>query len=291
MPLCIFSNIGYTKTCSTYSRNGDGLDDIPYLCSFLLPLIVFIILITCLKFIRKSNNDEFLISNDHVKYCRVYEVSLLIQIFFSISYTTPFMSIHSSFAKAMIVLRYIVLNFSQTLHMFIGLFDSLILQHDIKTSIIAYLTSAVIGILGFLCSIKSTVAVSIHIFGIGLPFGASLFYLFLMLPIMIFRRRFLAAFCLLIMTMCFSLMLFFEIFVYNQLCDMSNGTFSSGALCSLFLTAYFLVMELFVRELKSDNLFYIEKIESNDMVEYQESGQRLIAIPDYSYEYSFTGSD
>lgn len=290
-PLCIFSNIGYNKTCSSYSKDGDGLADIPYLCSFILPLIVFILLMRYFKFIMKSNNDEFLINKDHVSYYRVYEISLLVQIFLSISYTTPFFNIQSTFAKIIIMLRYIVLDFSQTLHMFIGLLDSLILQHISLASFIIYFSSIIVGLLTFLCSVKRTTACSVHIFSIGIPFGGGLFYLFLMLPIVIFRKKLLAIFYLLCMISSFTMMIFFEIFLYNPICKKYNGSFSSGTLCSIFLTLYLFTMELFVRELKSDNLFYVEKIESDGIVDFQESGQRLIAIPDYSYEYSFTESD
>jgi hypothetical protein len=136
-------------------------------------------------------------------------------------------------------------------------------------------------------------------YALVIPLGATFFHLMAMFPVLIVRKLWLGLGYLVLMDGFMLASQFIEIAGNGFLCDMTQGMLSGSALAVLFFAFYRVFVQLYFGELKlsdkGEKLDVIGVIRRAKRLGDESSSKETKPLPlqfaDYSYDYTYTGSE
>ena len=219
----------------------------------------------------------------HVLLCGFYVLVWAI----SVSITSEFNKVQ----KVFIVLKGVFQNMAQGLLFIITIIDMQIIPQRWMRScvwhVFASLIVILIGVLWF-TQLSNATSSGLIMMGIVVPIGCSLFHLFGMIPVIIYRKVKICIVFLIFMTICNVGHQIIDICVQGPLCGATKGYFTGTSLAVIIFAFYRVFLQLFFQKFKESEK--LDGLTEKKRLDAEDSGDipYPIEIEDYSYTYTYT---
>lgn len=219
----------------------------------------------------------------HVILCGVYVLFWAV----SVSLVAEF----NNTQKIFIVLKGVFQNMAQGLLFIITIIDMQLIPQCCMRKwpwhVAAGIITVVIGVLWFI-ELSNPTGPGLIMMGIAVPIGCSLFHLFGMIPVIIYRKTWKSLIFLICMTICNIGHQIIDICVQGPLCEATKGYFTGSSLAVIVFAFYRVFVQLYFQNFKDSEK--LDGLTERKRLDEEDSGDIPYPIEktDYSYTYTYT---